>query len=92
MALLDLWGHVTETPLYKLIGVENVPKPSFYTVGLDELPQMIESAHFGLKHTPYLKIKLNRDIDRCVAALKALKEVMVSSGKPDWKVRCAIFG
>lgn len=88
MALLDLWGNICLKPVFSLIGVERLPKPSFYTVGLDELSQMIESAQFGLKHTPYLKIKLNRDVTRCVTALRALKDLMEKSGKANWKVRC----
>jgi L-alanine-DL-glutamate epimerase-like enolase superfamily enzyme len=48
---------------------------SFYTAALnDSIEAMVESAAFGRKFTPHLKIKLDGNVSRCASVLKALDE------------------
>jgi len=59
--------------LYKLIGIDPTPKACFYTVGLNaDNEVMLKSGRDGLAHTPFLKIKLNRDVPKGSTILEAL--------------------
>lgn len=66
MALLDIWGQIRGTPTAQLIlGPNyNIPKPTYYTVGMNsDENEMRASANFGLAHTPYLKLKMDRNVE-----------------------------
>eukprot|EP01027_Heterolobosea_sp_BB2_P009010 GEZU01013345.1.p1 GENE.GEZU01013345.1~~GEZU01013345.1.p1 ORF type:complete len:346 (-),score=86.29 GEZU01013345.1:19-981(-) len=80
MAILDLWGHILQKPLYELIGI-GAPRDkfSFYTAALNEdIAQIVDSARFGLCHTPYLKIKLDGDVEKGTRIMDRLHEVYAS--------------
>eukprot|EP01124_Arcella_intermedia_P015873 TRINITY_DN22432_c0_g1_i2.p1 TRINITY_DN22432_c0_g1~~TRINITY_DN22432_c0_g1_i2.p1 ORF type:complete len:422 (-),score=74.35 TRINITY_DN22432_c0_g1_i2:57-1151(-) len=85
MALLDLWGKMLNRPVYSVIGVGNVPKACFYTIGISDVEEMLGSLDFGLRFTHYLKIKLNRNIDFGMKVLSHIKEVLDSRNIKDFK-------
>ena len=64
-ALWDLSGKLTNLPVYELlkITIKN-KKPTFYTVGISNDDEMIQSLNLGLKYTHHIKIKLNHDIEK----------------------------
>jgi len=62
-ALLDIWGKILKKPLYELIGLHAGEHVSFYTAALNEnIDMIIDATLFGLQFTPFLKIKLNNDL------------------------------
>lgn len=66
MALLDIWGQIRGVPTAKLLlGPEyNIARPTYYTVGMNsDENEMRASANFGLAHTPYLKLKVDRNVE-----------------------------
>ncbi|KYQ96886.1 mandelate racemase/muconate lactonizing enzyme domain-containing protein [Tieghemostelium lacteum] len=73
MALLDAWGKFLKLPIYKMIknDCDNVEKkPFYYTVSLcPTMEEILKSSDFGTKHTLYLKIKFDQDIDKCMNIL-----------------------
>jgi L-alanine-DL-glutamate epimerase-like enolase superfamily enzyme len=65
MALLDLWGKLAHIGTAELILGDqwNVKRPTYYTVGMNsDLEEMKSSARFGLQHTPYLKLKMDKNV------------------------------
>lgn len=65
MALLDMWGQVLCVPTASLVLGDNwnVKRPTYYTIGINsDLNEMKESAKFGIQHTPYLKLKMDKNV------------------------------
>lgn len=65
-ALLDIWGQIRGAPTAQLILGQNynVARPAYYTVGMNaDENEMRASANFGLAHTPYLKLKVDRNVE-----------------------------
>uniref|UniRef100_A0A914VCA9 Enolase C-terminal domain-containing protein n=1 Tax=Plectus sambesii TaxID=2011161 RepID=A0A914VCA9_9BILA len=66
MALLDLWGQTLHSPTVAIIlgsDFDLHPKPGYYTIAMNsDSEEMIRSTHFGLQRTPYLKLKMDRNI------------------------------
>ena len=73
-------GKHLSQPVYQLLGLENVPKPGFFTVGLDTPETMVRNALSFKANTPYLKIKVDGDVDRCIAVLAALHAALFPHG------------
>lgn len=65
MALLDVLGQLLNIPTAELIlGSEwRVTRPTYYTVAMNsDLNEMKASTHFGVQHTPYLKLKMDKNV------------------------------
>lgn len=57
----------------------------FYTASLNEnIEQIVESARFGWQHTPYLKVKLDNDIEKTVKILSRLYEEFAKKKEDKW--------
>jgi L-alanine-DL-glutamate epimerase-like enolase superfamily enzyme len=82
IACFDAWSRLLERPLYSLLTQESSEKQSlggsFYTIGLDTTAEMVKNCHFGLKHTPLLKIKLDANVQRAAEILHQLHSVCQS--------------
>ena len=64
-ALLDVYGQLLGIPTAELIlGFEwRGLQPTYYTIAMNsELSEMKASAHFGVLHTPYLKLKMDKNV------------------------------
>jgi L-alanine-DL-glutamate epimerase-like enolase superfamily enzyme len=80
MAILDLWGKLIGEPVSRMISSAhcNISKPSFYTVSLStNINDTISSTNFGLNHSPYLKIKLNRDLEIAKQILRTIHSIIL---------------
>lgn len=65
MALLDVFGQLSGVPTAELIlGSEwHIERPTYYTVAMNsDHAEMKASAHFGVQHTPYLKLKMDKNV------------------------------
>lgn len=65
MSLLDVLGQLLHIPTAELIlGPEwQVTRPTYYTVAMNsDLNEMKASTHFGVQHTPYLKLKMDKNV------------------------------
>lgn len=77
LSLLDLIGLLLEKPLCEIAGISRVPKKCFYTVSLDpSIENMLKDTEFGISHTPFIKIKLNKDIKFCKDALEKILQYL----------------
>lgn len=84
VAVMDAWAQVAEVPVWSLLGLSYTPAApdsprwsSFYTAALnDDVSKVAESAQFGSRFTPHLKIKLSDDYDHCEAVLRGLYEAL----------------
>lgn len=104
MALLDLWGHVAGKSVYELLymhgdmemkdwrQIESFDKStcrSFYTAGLNQnVMRMVESAEFGRRFTPLLKIKVDGNVKKCSEIFSVLfdTEPEAASKSKNWSV------
>jgi L-alanine-DL-glutamate epimerase-like enolase superfamily enzyme len=74
-ALWDLAGKITNLSLLELLKIPNKENIStFYTVTIAPDEEMINCLNLGLKYTNYIKIKLNKDIEKAKHTLKLLDE------------------
>lgn len=85
-ALFDLCGKILNMTLLELLNIPLKEKIStFYTVTIAPDDEMLLCLDLGLKYTNYIKIKLNRDIEKGKHTLNLLnnkcKEYEVNSSK-----------
>lgn len=66
LCIMDLWGYHNGTTVCELMGTPfqtvDIQPRSFYTVGLDTIPAMLDNLRWGLTYTPLIKIKINDDV------------------------------
>lgn len=93
MALLDIWGQIVQEPTAAIIlgEVPSTPKPTYYTIGMNtDENEMKASANFGLAHTPYLKLKMDKNVEYWQNWLPKLHayctEVTATKDKSLWPV------
>jgi L-alanine-DL-glutamate epimerase-like enolase superfamily enzyme len=79
MALLDLWGQMLQISTAKLIQGSrewNISKPTYYTIAMNsDLEEMKSSVKFGLQHTPYLKLKMDKNVSFWTIWLPQLHQI-----------------
>jgi len=79
VALLDIWSKIESIPLYTMIhplfSIES--KPSFYTASLqNEISKILQIALNARNYTPYLKIKLDENIEKGSTILNELYKAL----------------
>jgi hypothetical protein len=79
VASLDCWSKALGLPVYKVLGLSGHGHwSSFYTAALNpDLTEVVNSAQFGARFTPHLKIKVNDDVELCSNMLAVLKSTFV---------------
>lgn len=77
-ALLVLWARHQQCALYEMIGFgAPLPKPSFYTVAMNEdEAELVEGAEFGMHYTSHIKVKLNGDFERGRHVLSLVRKLV----------------
>lgn len=97
-AVLDLFCVHSRIPLHQLIGIDvskeiteqGVPLgSSFYTIALNpDVQFMLQQARSSLSFTPYLKIKLDSNIEQGQAILNGIKKIIEEefTEYPTWKL------
>ena len=87
IAAYDIWGQRNGKPVYKMLGLDNSKVPfSDYTLGIDEIPKMIEKMkEFDF---PIYKIKLGtpNDIEIVKALRKETEAVFRVDANTSWSV------
>ena len=87
-AILDLIGKLANLPVYELLNITIKEKKStFYTVGIPNDDEMIQSLNLGLKYTHHIKIKLNHDIEKSKHILNLL-DTNCKKYENDKKIKC----
>lgn len=91
IAAYDLWAQKKQVPLYKALGLKNENLPlSNYTIGMDEIPIMIEKMkEFDF---PIYKIKLgtNQDLEIVEALRKETDAIFRVDANTAWNLEQAI--
>jgi L-alanine-DL-glutamate epimerase-like enolase superfamily enzyme len=88
-ALWDLCGKILNISVLDLLNVklrENIS--TFYTVSIAPDEEMIQCLHLGLKYTNYIKIKLNRDIEKAKHTLNLLDTKCEEYENKNKKLKC----
>jgi L-alanine-DL-glutamate epimerase-like enolase superfamily enzyme len=88
-ALWDLCGKILNISVLDLLNVklrENIS--TFYTVSIASDEEMIQCLHLGLKYTNYIKIKLNRDIEKAKHTLNLLDTKCKEYENKNKKLKC----
>lgn len=87
IAAYDIWGQRNGQPLYKMLGLDNSKVPfSDYTIGIDEIPVMIQKMkEFDF---PIYKIKLGtpNDIEIVKALRKETEAIFRVDANTGWSV------
>jgi L-alanine-DL-glutamate epimerase-like enolase superfamily enzyme len=88
IALHDLLGKILGVPLYRLWGLnpDRAPQTS-YTIGLGTLEEVRSRAYKAATEFAILKLKLDGDLDRSLALVRAVREVTTARLVAD--VNCA---
>lgn len=98
MALLDIWGHILQESTAMMILGDAFPfnqKPAYYTIGMNEDEnEMLASANFGLAHTPFLKLKMDKNVEHWRGWLPKLYDycqtVSLKKDKANWPILAPI--
>lgn len=76
-AFLDAWSKAYRMPFHVFAGFMPANRDalpcSYYTSGLNpDIQAMVDSAHYGGKFTPHLKVKVDSDLERTIRILRRM--------------------
>lgn len=75
-ALYDLIGKFANKPVCELLfGVKTFERPCFYSLGMGPQEETMKNLEFAMKHTHFIKVKLNNDVDRAEKMFSLLDSV-----------------